>query len=183
MGDPLTPWPPVVKDKITELGLKQPRVDYAGTKKYPLAGKVYQDLPESILSEEPYPIDTIFLYYTNPLFATPDLKRWYKAIEKVPFIVTFSPFMDETSDHADLILPDHTYLERWHDDAIYPSLGYPVLSIRQPVVKPLYDTRNTADVWIDLAHRIGGSVGESSPWKGFEELLRFRVKGLSLIHI
>jgi len=45
-------------------------------------------------------------------------------------------------------------------------------------VKPLYDTRNTADAWIDLAHRIGGSVRESFPWKGFEELLRFRVKGL-----
>lgn len=178
MGSPLTPWPSVIKDKITEEGLKQPRIDYAGTKKYPLAGKVYQDLPESILSEQPYPVDTIFLYYTNPLFSTPDLGRWYKVIDKVPFIVSFSPFMDETSDYADLILPDHTYLERWHDDGIYPSLGYPVLSIRQPVVKPLYDTKNTADVWLDLAHRIGGSVSQSFPWKGFEELLRFRVRGL-----
>lgn len=178
MGPPLTPWPAVIKDKVAEESLKQPRIDYAGTKKFPLAGKVYQDLPESILSGEPYPVDTIFLYYTNPLFSTPDVGRWYKAIEKAPFIVTFSPVMDETSDYADLILPDHTYLERWHDDGIYPSLGYPVLSVRQPVVKPLYDTKNTADVWLDLARRIGGNVGESFPWKGFEELLKFRVRGL-----
>lgn len=178
MGPPLTKGPDVVQDEVAKAGIKQPRIDSAGTKKYPLAGKVYQDLPESILSGEPYPIDTLFLYYTNPLFSTPDVGRWYKAIEKVPFIVSFSPFMDETTDHADLILPDHTYLERWQDDVIYPSLGYPVISLRQPVVKPLFDTRNTGDVIIDLAHRIGGAVAQSFPWKDYKNLIKDKVRGL-----
>jgi anaerobic selenocysteine-containing dehydrogenase len=181
-GPPLTKWPDVVEDEIAKKGVKQPRIDYAGTKKYPLAGKVYQDLPEMILGEGPYPVDTIMLYYTNPLFSTPDVRRWYKAIQKVPFIVTFSPFMDETSDHADLILPDDTYLERWHDDVIYPSLGYPVISLRQPVVKPLYDTRNSGDVLIDLAKGIGGTVAQSFPWRNYEALIKEKVKGLHEIH-
>jgi len=131
-----------------------------------------------ILGEGPYPVDTIMLYYTNPLFSTPDVGRWYKAIEKVPFVVSFSPFMDETSDYADLILPDHTYLERWHDDVIYPSLGYPVISLRQPVVKPLYDTKSSGDVIMELAKRIGGTVAKSFPWKDYEELIQEKVKGL-----
>ncbi len=177
-GPPLTKWPDVMGDEIAKKGVKEPRIDYAGTKKYPLAGKVYQDLPEMILGEGPYPVDTIMLYYTNPLFSTPDVSRWYKAIEKVPFVVTFSPFLDETSDYADLILPDHTYLERWHDDVIYPSLGYPVISLRQPVVKPLFDTRSTGDVIIELAKRIGGTVAQSFPWKSYEELIKEKVKGL-----
>ncbi len=177
-GPPLAKWPDLVEDETAKKGVKEPRIDYAGTKKYPLAGKVYQDLPEMILGEGPYPVDTIMLYYTNPLFSTPDVGRWYKAIEKVPFIVSFSPFMDETSDYADLILPDHTYLERWHDDVIYPSLGYPVISLRQPVVKPLYDTRNSGDVIIELARRIGGTVAKSFPWKNYEELIEEKVRGL-----
>jgi len=177
-GPPLTKWPDLAEDEIAKNGLKQPRIDYAGTKKYPLAGKVYQDLPEMILGEGPYPVDTIMLYYTNPLFSTPDVGRWYKAIEKVPFVVSFSPFMDETSDYADLILPDHTYLERWHDDVIYPSLGYPVISLRQPVVKPLYDTKSSGDVIMELAKRIGGTVAKSFPWKDYEELIQEKVKGL-----
>ncbi len=178
IGPPVTPWPEVVQDGIAKRGVEQPRIDYAGTKKYPLAGKVYQDMPEMLLGEGPYPIDTLLLYYTNPLFSTPDVRRWEKAIEKIPFIVSFSPFMDETTDHADLILPDHTYLERWHDDIIYPSLGYPVMSLRQPVVRPLFDTRNTGDVLIELAHRIGGTVAQSFPWKDYQDLIRDKVKGL-----
>ncbi|MBI2153365.1 MAG: molybdopterin-dependent oxidoreductase [Candidatus Rokubacteria bacterium] len=177
-GPPLTKWPEVVLDEIAKGGGKQPRIDYAGTKKYPLAGKVYQDMPEMILGEGPYPLDTLLLYYTNPMFSTPDVRRWEKAIEKIPFIVSFSPFLDETTAYADLILPDDTYLERWHDDVIYPSLGYPVISLRQPVVKPLFDTRNTGDALIELAKRIGGSVARSFPWKDYRELIREKVKGL-----
>jgi anaerobic selenocysteine-containing dehydrogenase len=177
-GSPLGKSPAVVQDETAKNGVKQPRIDYAGTKKYPLAGKVYQDLPEMILGQGPYPIDTLLLYYTNPLFSTPDVGRWYKAIEKVPFVVTFSPFMDESSDYADVILPDHTYLERWQDDTIYPSLGYPVTSLRQPVVKPLYDTRDSGDVLIDLARRIGGTVAQSFPWKNHEALIKEKVNGL-----
>ncbi|MBI2553484.1 MAG: molybdopterin-dependent oxidoreductase, partial [Candidatus Rokubacteria bacterium] len=177
-GPPLTKWPEVVLDEIAKGGGKQPRIDYAGTKKYPLAGKVYQDMPEMILGEGPYPLDTLLLYYTNPMFSTPDVRRWEKAIEKIPFIVSFSPFLDETTAYADLILPDDTYLERWHDDVIYPSLGYPVISLRQPVVKSLFDTRNTGDALIELAKRIGGSVARSFPWKDYRELIREKVKGL-----
>jgi thiosulfate reductase/polysulfide reductase chain A len=177
-GPPLAKWPDLSKDEATMASLKQPRLDYAGTKKFPLAGKVYQDLPESILSGQPYPIDTLFTYYTNPFFATPDLARWYKAAEKIPFIVTFSPFLDDTTAQADLVLPDHVYLERWQDDVIYPSLGYPVVGMRQPVVEPIFDTRNTGDTLIQLAQRIGGSTAACFPWKGFMEVLQARMKGL-----
>jgi thiosulfate reductase/polysulfide reductase chain A len=177
-GPPMAKYPDVVKDAATSNGLSQPRIDLAGTKKFPLAGKVYQDLPDSILSGQPYPIDTLFAYYTNPFFATPDVDRWYRAAEKIPFIVTFSPFLDETTAMADLVLPDRTYLERWQDDPIYPSLGFPVVGIRQPAVKPLHDTRETGDVLIQLAHRIGGSVAQSFPWNSFLEVVQFRVKGI-----
>jgi anaerobic selenocysteine-containing dehydrogenase len=175
---PLAKWPEVARDEAAGAGLKQPRIDHAGTKKYPLAGKVYQDLPDSIAAGKPYPIDTLFTYYTNPFFSTPDVARWYRAADKIPFIVTFSPFLDETTAQADLILPDCTYLERWQDDVIYPSLGYPVIGIRQPVVAKLHDTRATGDVLLQLAAKLGGTVARSFPWRDFREVVRARVKGL-----
>ena len=39
------------------------------------------------------------------------------ALEAVPFIVSFGAFIDETSALADLILPDHSFLESWVDAA------------------------------------------------------------------
>ena len=46
-------------------------------------------------------------------------RRWKvrEALEKVPFIVSFGSFIDDTSVLADLILPDHSFLESWVDAA------------------------------------------------------------------
>ncbi len=177
-GPPLKAWPPIIKDDIASAGLSQPRMDYAGTRKYPLAGKVYQDVPDRILESDPYDVDAVLIYYTNPLFSTPNAARYRKAFEKVPFIVSFSPFMDESTQMADVVIPDHTYLERWHDDIIYPSLGYPVVAMRQPVVQPLYNTHNALDSILLIAKAIGGSVAESFPWPSFEDALKFRYSGI-----
>jgi len=184
---PFAAVPAVVKDAIATAGGAQPPFDFRGTKYYPLAGKVYQGVPKFILGlpdpagrilVPPYRAKGLITYYTNPLFSTPDNGEWSEAIRRIPFVMTFSPFMDETSAMADLILPDHTYLERWHDDVIYPSLGYPVAAMRQPVVPPLYDTRNAADTLIEIAHRLGGTVADSFPWADFQEYLKARYRGI-----
>ena len=136
-------------------------------------------LPEKIQKGEPYPIDTLFLYYTNPLFSLPEPEKFRNALEKIPFIVSFSPFMDETTMFSDLVLPDGTYFERWQDDHVEPGLGFPMFGLRSPALdKPLYDVRNTGDVIIDIAKGLGGNVGKSFPWKDFQEALKEAIKGV-----
>jgi anaerobic selenocysteine-containing dehydrogenase len=176
---PFTSWPQIELDDTAKMGLNKTRIDFAGTEKYPFAKNVYQQVPESILSENPYPVEMLMLYYTNPLLSSPNVGMWRRALDKIPFIVSTSPFLDETTqEYADVILPDHTYLERWMDDVIYPSLGYPCASIRQPVVRPLYSTANTADVLLELARLIGGKVAEAFPWRSYEEVIMFRWRGI-----
>ena len=51
----------------------------------------------------------------NPVFTAPRAWKVREALEKVPFIVSFGSFLDETSALADLILPDHSFLESWID--------------------------------------------------------------------
>jgi anaerobic selenocysteine-containing dehydrogenase len=175
---PYLPWPDVRLDAAAEAGLSQPRVDHAGTERYPLAESVYQQLPQSIADSNPYPVNALFLYYTNPLFASPEVEPVREALKKVPFIVSFSPFLDDSSMYADLILPDHTYLERLQDVEMVPSTGYPVVGLRQPVVAPLFDTRNSGDVLIQVAKKLGGTVALAFPWQDFAEVLQYRVNGL-----
>jgi anaerobic selenocysteine-containing dehydrogenase len=79
---------------------------------------------------------------------------------------------------ADLILPDHTYLEKM-DDIVWPTgLQYPLYGLSKPVVAPIYDTRNTGDVLIQLAKGIGNGVSGHFPWENYEEVLKVRAKGL-----
>ncbi|NIN69299.1 MAG: molybdopterin-dependent oxidoreductase [Anaerolineae bacterium] len=177
---PFLPWPDLAPDPVSEEGRAQSRIDFAGTRRYPLACGVYQQLPDSIASDDPYPVNALLLYYTNPLFSSAEVARFHEAIEKVPFIVSFSPFLDDSTAHADLILPDHTYLERLQDVEPPPSLGYPVVGLGLPVVAPLFDTRHTGDVLLELARRLGEPVSESFPWGSFAEVVQYRTSGLWL---
>jgi len=176
---PFRKWPLVQKDAIAEKGLSQPRIDGAGRAPFPFAEELPYTLPERLEKGEPYPIDTIFVYYTNPLFNLPESEKLRIGLEKVPFIVSFSPFEDETTMFSDLVLPDGTYFERWQDDYAEPGLGFPMFGLRSPAIqKPLYDVRNTGDVLIEITKSLGGSIARAFPWKDFQEALKEAIKGV-----
>lgn len=118
--------------------------------------------------------DVLFSYYSNPVASHPSPGEVAHVLDRVPLVVSFSPFLDETARHANLVLPDCTYLERWQDAPAPPSVPIPVWGIVQPMVKPIHDTRATGDVLLDLAARIGGDVAEALPFASFEEIVRAR---------
>ena len=68
-----------------------------------------------ILAVEKSPVQVLLLDGVNPVFATPPGWRVREAVLKVPFVVSFGSFIDDTSALADLILPDHSVLESWTD--------------------------------------------------------------------
>ncbi|MBI4413769.1 MAG: molybdopterin-dependent oxidoreductase [candidate division NC10 bacterium] len=175
---PLAPFPPVRRDETAQRGLSHPRVDRAGRGEYLLVSDVPQVLPERILGADPYPINALFLFATNPLANHPAKEAFARAFDRIPFIVSFSPFMDESTASADLILPDHTHLERWQDDQVTHLAGFTCFSLARPAATPLHQTRNTADVVLQLAKALGGSVAESFRWEKFDDLLYQGARGL-----
>ena len=104
----------------------------------------------------------------NPMFA---MHRWREELVATPFIVCFSSFMDETSEMADLILPDHTYLERWDIHYSYGPDGGRALSLTQPVLEPQHNTRQTADVLLAVAREMGGEVAEALPYDSAKDII------------
>ncbi len=152
------------------------RIDKAKSDEWPIASNVYQNIPDHHAKGEPYKLSMMFTYYTNPLFSMPNPQRAREAFKDV-FIIETSSYLSETALYADYILPDTYYLERWHDDKVYPSTGYPVAGLRVPAVK-LYDTRNSMEVIIDLGKRMGGKIGEFYGALGsFENMLHSFAKG------
>ena len=175
---PLAPWPDVEYDPVATDGLKRERLDRAGTPRYPFTRSLIHTFSEAVNSSQSSPVDILLISSANPVFTIPDSKSLIEALDKIPFIVSFSPFKDETSLMADLILPDHTYLEKMEDIPRPTGVQYPLFALSQPAVKPLYRTRHSGDVIISLAQRIGGTIAESFQWNSFEETLKGRVKGL-----
>ena len=173
---PYRPFPPHKKDTIAQKGLAMERIDVA--EESVLVRSQPYLLAKNAISGKPYKPKTLFLYYTNPLFSNPDPDLFTKAFTEVPFIVSFSPYLDDSTAQADLVLPDHTPLERWQDDPLFLNNGFPVLGIRQPVIEPLYQTKATGDVLLHLAKALGGEVEKAFPWSDFNEVLLYGVKGV-----
>lgn len=174
---PFAAWPAPEMDATARRGLEQPRIDLAREDTPPFASSQMATLGDSLASGEPYPLKAIFLYYTNPLFSAPQPQRLRDSLKKVPLLVSFSPFLDESTAMADLVLPDHTYLERWQLDEISPSVGFPLFSVRQPVVEPLHDTRSTGEVLVEIARALGGSIARSFP-EGELDMIKGLVRGV-----
>jgi anaerobic selenocysteine-containing dehydrogenase len=116
----------------------------------------------------------LHLNQVNPLFSLPPALNFERVFTHAAFIVSFSSFLDESTSMADLILPDHSPLESWGDHIQHETNSVPSWNLSQPVVRHLYNTRAIGDVWLEVAHRLGGSLEEQLPWKTFQEMLRNR---------
>ena len=109
--------------------------------------------------------DVYMWYCYQPVYSNGDCKEneaVLKDEKMIPFTVAVTPFYDESSCLADLILPDATYLERWDwEDMVSPN-QVPEYYLRQPLIKPLGEVRDFGDVCIDLAERMGMPLGIES---------------------
>ncbi|HZS58373.1 MAG TPA: molybdopterin-dependent oxidoreductase [Gemmatimonadaceae bacterium] len=92
-------------------------------------------------------VPLLFVRGLNPVYATPKAMDFAGAMEKVPFKVGFSSYPDETMELCDLILPDHHALESWGD--VESVAG--TITLQQPTMDPVFDTKPTADVLLALA--------------------------------
>ncbi len=133
-----------------------------------LAGKVatYQEMRNLTEAMEAGEVGLLLLSGVNPVFTLPEGDRFKRALEKVPLVVGFASFLDETADAAHLILPDHTFLESWDDYELWEGIR----GLQQPVMQPLYDTRNPGDVLLSTAKQIG--LDNAFPWKNFQAYLK-----------
>jgi menaquinone reductase, molybdopterin-binding-like subunit len=116
--------------------------------------------------------DVLLLHNSNPVFATPAVWKVRNSLAKIPFIVSFGSFVDETSELADLILPDHSPLESWLSDVPESGTNRAVVSLAPPAMQPLHNTVAMPDALLTIAHQLGGELGKALPWESFQDMLQ-----------
>ncbi len=119
------------------------------------------ELPVAALAEE---IDTtgvgqikaLLTSCGNPVLSTPNGSQLDKALEKLEFMVAIDIYINETTRHADIILPTATGIETSHYDVIFN-----VFSVRNTAKysEPLFAKDENAkydwEVFQELAHFLG----------------------------
>jgi len=93
------------------------------------APEVYGELPITCLAEE---IETpgvgqvraLFTVATNPVLSSPNGPRLAAALDSLDLMVSMDIYLNETTCHADVILPGLSPLEDFHYDVAFPQLSW-----------------------------------------------------------
>ncbi|GAA1134723.1 molybdopterin oxidoreductase family protein [Kribbella jejuensis] len=80
-------------------------------------------MAEEILTPGDGQIRAMVTIAGNPVLSTPDGRRLDKALESLDFMVSIDPYINETTRHADVILPPAPPLEREHYDIVFHQLA------------------------------------------------------------
>jgi len=112
----------------------------------------------------------LLVHRVDPLRIAPKSTEWIKA---VPFIASFSSFMDETTKLADLVMPDQTQLERWDLVSLLEPGSKAAVSLVQPVVAPIHKTMQTEDVLLAVARNFGFKEPDPEAFQSAESMVKY----------
>ncbi len=133
-------------------------------------------LAARLRAESGPPVELLFVADADPLHSLPGSWGIEQALAGVGTIVVLSSFWDDTTLHADLVLPRNTELERFNAVTPAASVGLPVLGLARPVVDALGSGNHPAGVLLPLATALGDPVAGRFPWSSLENLVRERIE-------
>ena len=147
------PWPNTPPKKPEDVGLAELVPTCAGGA--PWFPVVSQNPAKYGLDYKP---EACLMLGSNILISTTD-HQVVEAFLKDVFTVNFNIFLDESTELADIVLPDTMGLERTDIQADWRASGYPtdswVYPLRQKVVEPAYERRPSTEVLLEVAERLG----------------------------
>ncbi|HVN14803.1 MAG TPA: molybdopterin-dependent oxidoreductase [Anaerolineales bacterium] len=147
----------------------------------PLKYGVFQQMRDSILTEDPYAAHGWFISRQNPAMSIPDRKKTLQAFSKMDFIVTVDIIMNDTSWFSDVVLPEASYLERYDPLSL---VGTPLSAVgtraflRQPVVEPQGEGKSALWIYKELGTRLG--LGDYFQYKDDEDYLKQQLAPLGV---
>lgn len=110
-------------------------------------------LAEEILTEGDGQIRALITMAGNPVLSTPNSQQLDAALESLDFMVSVDMYLNETTRHADVILPPPSQLQRDHFDVLLLQFAVRNVANYSPAVLPLDEGQ--PDEWEVLAKLTG----------------------------
>ena len=156
-----TPWGvPITREKqVYEQSTLFERDGYPAKRRWTfLGGNACHEVIPSAYDEYPYGLKALFINRMSLVESAPGgniQAEMLKDEQKLPLVVAFDLVIGGTSQYADYILPDLSYLERWNLVTIYPNQNLKESHIEQPACHVMDGPRAVEDVLIDLGKALG----------------------------
>jgi anaerobic selenocysteine-containing dehydrogenase len=150
----------------------KPRLD--GGHEKPLAVTNLAALAEGAIKGDPYKPGAVIIVGSNPLFSGPQANVIRKMLDQTPLVVAITPYMDETAQLADVVLPAKTFLESWGDSATPYGSPVSAYGIHKPLIAEPGEAKATGDCLLALAKVMGGEVQKALDFDNMEKVLKTR---------
>ena len=117
------------------------------------------ELPVSVLAEEilttgPGQIRAMITSCGNPVLSTPNGQQLDQALSQLDFMVSIDFYINETTRHADVILPPTCFVEHDHYDLIFMHFAVRNVARYSPAILPKPDgTLHDWEIYARLAQR------------------------------
>ncbi len=123
--------------------------------KHPLEKASLDIFAKRVEGYSPYDIDLLIINRANPVYYGENRTKWKILLKHLPRVIYIGDLPNETSAHADVILPIHTPFETW--DVVEAAPGIPVDAavLQRPVIDPMYSTRSSYDLLRSIAEGAG----------------------------
>lgn len=108
----------------------------------------------------------------NPVLSSPNGARLAAAMDEVDFMVSIDIYLNETTRHADLILPTTVQMEHSNYDFLFAGTAVRNFARYSPrIFEPAEGLPDLGDVLIDLAASAAGTEGSTLDMMLFEGML------------
>jgi len=142
-----------------------------------------RELPASVLAEEittegEGQIRVLFTGAGNPVLSTPSGHKLDDALEQLDFMVSLDPWINETTRHADIILPPTSPLEHDHYDlAFHVNAMRNTARYNPPVFEKAEHALHDWEIFEALGQRVAEGLGlDSKPSPAPEVIIDFGLK-------
>ncbi len=98
-------------------------------------------------------VEALVVYNSNPVAVAPHSSQVVRGFAREDlFTVVLEHFLTDTADHADYVLPATTQLEHWD---VHTAYGHTYAMLNKPAIAPLGQARSNAEIFRQLARRMG----------------------------
>jgi anaerobic selenocysteine-containing dehydrogenase len=159
-------WSSMEMDDVAKAAMKKPSITGKNTSD---TEALLNKLPEIVNSSEGS-VEVLLVANDNPLYTMADTDDVKKAFGKIPYKVSFSSYLDETTEMADLVLPVNVNLEQTDVVSITESVQKPGFGYVAPVSDKQFNTKDLGEILIETAKKIDG-MGDAFPWDDYESCI------------
>lgn len=107
---------------------------------YPFTNALESEIITNSANEYPYKLDAIISWNANFIYGQSGMQHIKKLLEdpktSIPLFIAIDPFINETSQYADYIIPDSVIYETWGVTSAWAGSQTKINTLRFPTVKP-----------------------------------------------